>query len=621
MAAAALRLGRGLRLTFYNDDFVFLDAATQRSWADALLHPLRLGGYLRPLSRDLHFKLMGALSGMHSLPYHVLNLGLLLASIGLVWALGKRHLGERAAAIGTALFAFGIGHAVLVGWISGCQDLWALLFALASAGLWSSGRFTASAAAFGAALLSKESVAPLPFALLLLEPAPIQGFKARIRRGLPHLGVLLGWGVLAAALRTGAASFEWSPASSAILPWRFLMSAAGLEDPLAWLPQVGRSLRFPVVAAAALAAASVWFSRPDARRPARSSLPWFAWAALGLGPILPVSGAWSSYYFAFPLVGLSLGLGALASRLPRAAACALPVAVLLAGEATLEQPFAPPGSREASKRSRVSVARLELGSSVVWQALRDLPSQLGGLPPRALLIFNGLPIGNGLISGDGPSMRLLTGDPTVAAAYMGELGDSTDFSRPLFLVNYDAGAGRFHSSDLRGPAFSDLKFGLELSGRPRGARAACMHEIRSPGGDGPWLWWNHGYLNWELGDTLEAVRDWKRAAGGEFLGRDEVRAELLHAMTAPQSDRVAALVTILEQAPRDTLAILAAAREAHRLGNHLGQVLFFRAARLNPDNLAILREARTAFEHPPARKTLETLDAMILRAEAPVGRR
>ncbi len=620
MAAAALRLARHLSLTFYNDDFVFLDAASRRSWPEALLHPLRLGGYLRPFSRDIHFKLMGDLAGMHSLPYHAVNLALLLGCTLLVWALGRRLLDERAAAIGAALFAFGIGHAVLVGWISGCQDLWALWFALGSALLWVSGRSIPSAALFALALLSKESVAPLPLALLLLPAPGAADIRERARRAAPHLAILLAWGALALAFRTGATSFEWDARSAALLPWRFLLSAAGVEDPGAWVLYAGRGLRIQALAGAALAAGAVFLSRPGARHSAGNAFPWFAWAALGLLPILPVSAAWSSYYFAFPLAGLCLGLGALASRLPLAAACALPVAVLLAGEPTLREPFAQPGSAEAAHRSRVSVTRLELGSAVVWQAMRDLPAQLRGLPPRSLLVFNGLSIGNGLISGDGPAMRLLSGDPTLAAAYLGELGDSTDFSRPLFLVSYDADAGRFRSSDLSGAAFADLKFGLELSGRPRGARAACRHELQRPGADAAWLRWNLGYLDWQAGDTLEAARNWRIAAGGAFLEREEVRSELRRAMDSEGGARVANLATILERAPTDTLAILTTAREAHKSGNPLGYVLYFRAARLNPASLGLLREARAALVHGSTRASVEILDEMIGNAERASGR-
>ena len=617
LVTAGVRLLPAAGLNFYNDDFVYLDAASRRGWLAALLHPTHVGGYLRPLSRDLYFALAYRWFGMDSWGYHLVNLGLALACAALVWLAGRRWIGPRGALLAAALFALSHVHAVLVGWISCDQDLWALLLALVSTWLLGRGWAAASAAAFALALLAKESVAPLPLILAGLGALEAPPPRAA-RRVLPHLGVLAVWAAVYLAFRGPESSLRWDGAAALALPVRFLLAAAGVEGGRLWPAALGRGLPWPLVAGAACVGAALGALRPGrgggagaAPGSARRALPWLLWAALGLVPVLPVAGQWSGYYFAFPLAGLCLAVGALSESWPAPVLAPLPALLLISGTAALHLGYNPSEARVDPSISSVSVARLTLGSQLVVAALRQIPAYLPSPPERALLVFNGMPRRGGLISGDGPAIRLLYDDPTLSACFLGEIDERTDFSRPMFGFSWDGKAGRFGFSPYTGAAFQRLKFDLEISGRTRGAIGAARYEHRHRD-TGEWQVWNLGYLLWEEGDTAAAVAQWRSA--GAVAAPDVRAARRQAAALPPGTGRFAVLLTALRAAPRDTSLLLAAARAAREAGNAWTPVLYFRACALSPQALPVLREARAALLAENLPTSVAMVDSLIARA-------
>ncbi len=124
IAAAAFILHPGaLGAPFYGDDFQFLDQVRGRSlWATfAATDPV--GGYFRPLSRQVLFWVVARASGESPLAFHLVNATLWLAVLVALFTLIRRIAGERAAAMGVAFLALHYASDVPLMWASDAQDL------------------------------------------------------------------------------------------------------------------------------------------------------------------------------------------------------------------------------------------------------------------------------------------------------------------------------------------------------------------------------------------------------------------------------------------------------------------------------------------------------------------
>jgi hypothetical protein len=121
-----------LNSPLYLDDYIYLGAARQLS----LAHYARLSftpwshDSLLPFTRDfwrplsfLYFALTEPVFGGHVLPYHLVNLGVHLVSIGMVWLLARR-LDPRPLVAGTAVVVFALypGSTEAVSWISSANS-------------------------------------------------------------------------------------------------------------------------------------------------------------------------------------------------------------------------------------------------------------------------------------------------------------------------------------------------------------------------------------------------------------------------------------------------------------------------------------------------------------------
>ena len=260
---------------------------------------------------------------------HAINLIFVLLSVALLATFVARLWGHRAGAIAGIAFASAASVPSLVGWVSANQDLLAIFFTLVAFHLRLSGRVVASAIAFAAALLSKETAAVLAPALILLDP--IVGVKpGRARWAVVVFGaVLLGWFALHSGVHLLLAQrFAIEPkhyVGFSNLPLaefhakRYALALLNVpqgEIPpwkIAWL---AAAFLVGVVSALGLARPARREEDQPRRAIGRGALLGILIAAPTL--ILPAAilSTWSDYLLCFPMVGAAILIGVLLRRLP-----------------------------------------------------------------------------------------------------------------------------------------------------------------------------------------------------------------------------------------------------------------------------------------------------------------
>lgn len=197
-AATLLAYAGALTAGFTADDF-FIVARIKA--ADGLRHATSYLGtgffeYYRPAAFVSH-ALDWTLWGAEPFGFHLTNVLLHTASTALVWLLGRRLLDRTGAVVAALLFALHPASHEAVYWIAARFDLLATFFTLLA--LWclsrdSLGSRIAGYAAFGVALLSKESA----ISLLIIAPAwdvwvAGRDWRTAARRLMPLLLVTAGY--------------------------------------------------------------------------------------------------------------------------------------------------------------------------------------------------------------------------------------------------------------------------------------------------------------------------------------------------------------------------------------------------------------------------------------------
>jgi hypothetical protein len=179
---------------FLFDDFNFLDRATHFRFSQLLPDP-QLAFY-RPISRELYFGFVAALGRSNPLLGHLVNLVIGIACVVLVGSLARKLAGSLAGLFAGLFFASLGALPFLVGWVSGSQDLLAMLFFLIAIHLQMAGRVGPALICAGAALLSKETALfSLPAVALL--PGILDRDWSSARRNVIYYGCLIiGWAVL-----------------------------------------------------------------------------------------------------------------------------------------------------------------------------------------------------------------------------------------------------------------------------------------------------------------------------------------------------------------------------------------------------------------------------------------
>ena len=146
-------------LSYLWDDYQFLGNALAFRLTDIL--PDKSDYFYRPISRGLYFVLLDSLGRYGALIGHILNAALLLIAIALLFRFVERLVNSRVAMCSSLAFASLGTSPTLVAWISGCQDLIAIVLVLAAFNLQAAGRIAAAIFAAALALLSKETTIAL----------------------------------------------------------------------------------------------------------------------------------------------------------------------------------------------------------------------------------------------------------------------------------------------------------------------------------------------------------------------------------------------------------------------------------------------------------------------------
>ncbi len=318
--------------------------------ADYRLLPYRPLGYYRPLVL-LSFHADSLAAPFFPAVYHLTNVLLHAAVTLLVFLIGKAVLKETAAAaLSGLLFALHPVHVESVAFVSGRTDLWAAFFCLLSALAWlgrpaGGGRrlvlVPAGALAYGLAMLSKETAAVLPAALLaweILRPSGAFRVFARLRGRLPELAAHAAVLGVVLYLRLGVAGVGFGGIRPAAPQGGHALAVGIWANYLKLLvfpwPQVPYYLSDRLMPGAgtilgALAALGLFLAAAS-RAGGRTGLRGLAWTALFLlsvAGLVPLSGAPAAERFLYlPSVGFCLAAGGAAMpamrRWPRAAAAA-----------------------------------------------------------------------------------------------------------------------------------------------------------------------------------------------------------------------------------------------------------------------------------------------------------
>jgi hypothetical protein len=327
VVAAILVHGTALRTFFAQDDVTFLARArglVPTPWSLA-----------RPLSEGWTWRALHAVFGLSPLPYHLFGLLLHLSNTALVYFIGLRMIGSRAAAAGAALL-FGTSSIAFTPthWISSIVELMVATFSLASFWIWlearergSLGRLALAAALGLAALLSKESAILFPLVLVVahfrLGPrAPARTLAPQALVTLAYAAALLATLRLVHYITSETYSMTGSPRFIAqnlatYLSWLIALGnpvrdAVAAMDPTAW--------RFGLPVAAALGFA-LWTQRREPRHPEEVGAVWFL---VFLAPVVALRHHTYLYYLYLPWPGLcwliaSAGRRATRATLPAAA--------------------------------------------------------------------------------------------------------------------------------------------------------------------------------------------------------------------------------------------------------------------------------------------------------------
>jgi len=435
-AALALALAAGaalylpnLRLQLLADDFAFLDGALSYP-------PLQWLGttagvsYYRPFSRQLYTGLMSRLCGAQPLPYHLVNLALLILAAWLLARLAARLAAPAAGPLAAATFLAQHGASVLTGWAAGAQDLFAVALTAATLLLHRAGRTGLSLAACAAALFSKETAAAAPLLVLLLEGLrPGARPLTALRRAAPHLALLAAWGLgyalwfrrLPGAPPVGVLDVRADAGAIPATLLRSLLALVNLDAGFSLRLTAGDLVRALVAAAlgtagvllagrrardahAGAAASGEGAPRGRERRAPRKRAPGAApgrapeaafplallgtgWILLGLVPVMLVGHRWSSYLTVMAGAGGALLAAALLHRRPRAAAVAV-AALLLAGPAA---DAVTGGPIEGGSASTWNLGRVRRLSAFVDGLRRALQRQHPSLEPGSAVLLSRVP--------------------------------------------------------------------------------------------------------------------------------------------------------------------------------------------------------------------------------------
>lgn len=419
------RFGDAFRMPFLNDDYVFLDHLSGKSFTSLWGFRELAFHWWRPWSREFHYWWLQRAFGAVEWPFHAMSLLLSGGVLAAYWALARRLVGAPGAAIAVAGAATLPGWGLLMLWAAGAQDLWMLLMSLTALLAWRADRIGVAALLYAVALASKETAAPLVLLFLAHDRwVARKAWQETVLRVFPALLVALAW-ALAHPLVLGrlwtAAPASVASSAAAVPPWivalRSVLSAFSLD---VWpVPDGGwKGVWWDGLRGAMLLVCFVeLLARPDARpsnvlggtRAARlrGALPFaMAWWACGTLPLLLPGLGWHAYYAQFAALGLWLVVGRMLARQTGAA-------IVLVGSLA----FLGAGRAAMSSQDWGETAYQRRAGAFVSQIKERLLGAYPKMEKHARLWFVRLPNNVGFLAGDGPVVRVWYRDPTLQAGY------------------------------------------------------------------------------------------------------------------------------------------------------------------------------------------------------------
>jgi hypothetical protein len=527
-------------IPFLNDDYVFLDHVSRKSFGDLWGFQELAFHWWRPWSREFHYWWLQRAFGAHELPFHLASFALGFGVLGAYWALARRVAGAPAAAIAVAGVATLPGWGLLLLWSAGAQDLWMILLSLLALLAWRADRIGWAATAYALALASKETAAPLPLLFLAhdlwVSRKPRTEILARLA---PALGVGLAW-VLAHPLLLGRlwshAPATLAPSPAAVPAWRaVLLSVRSVLSLDRWpRPDGGwAAVGWDVFTSAFLLILFVeLFARPDSRpmdrlavvktnRPHGAGTLALAWWVCGTLPLLVPGLGWHAYYAQFAALGAWLGIGSALGRPgPFAYVMIAVLAVIGAGRAAT--PSDDWGEAAYQRRAGAFV--------------RDIKDRLLGAYPHmeanARLWFVRLPNNVGFLAGNGPVVRVWYQDPTLEAGYYsaytaraeGEplgpdhffrMDEAGQFMEVKQAVLEDTTAAAVLADEKSNPRFRTDRLALATAlaqGRNWGGAAAEFRRLAIAYPDSSGFAFDAATAYMQAGDTLTALEWFREAA-------------------------------------------------------------------------------------------------------------
>lgn len=327
-----------LTFSFLSDDYNFLIQGYEFRAGHLVPDPGSV--FYRPLSRELYFGLLAFLSRSNPLWGHLINAVLAAVCVLLMTSISRRVLGNRQGLVTGFLFASVGALPFLVGWVSGCQDIFAMLFILAAMNCELRGRSAAALGCTALALLSKETAAFFLPALATMRSV-IRTDRLDLRKGLTRYGAL---GALWSLLLLKYGPYTGTAGYLGVDGGAFVRHLAQELCALINIPIGGTATSWPArlsavcVAGVAIIAFAIWLDARYGSSNGRAMLSRSRGLVLGaLFGILPAiltaasSKHWFPYYACLPAIGTSLILAVLLQQVGRQAAAWATVAFLILG--------------------------------------------------------------------------------------------------------------------------------------------------------------------------------------------------------------------------------------------------------------------------------------------------
>ena len=549
LAGLGVLYAGALRTGFLSDDYIFLEEARTQPLAQSVAGPGALGNYYRPLTRQVYFAALTPLAGGAPWVFHAVNAIAFAVALALVADLLAALLPLAGVMAGSLYFATLPLQRVVLTWVSCSQDLFAVLFSLAALALYRRGRDRWALAAYLAALASKEVAFPLPLALAAWsawigngrEPRPSPGAIAR--RLLPFAALSLAWVALVLGLRarhpTMDTGLQFTPGHFAAAWVHGLQSLLGLEQPDVFVHGLSGHLP-PLIAIAPLAALALWLpaARGEAgRRGTAGAILAFAalWFVVFAFPLGPVASVWNGYYYSLAAVAGALVVGLACRRLDRIGWVVLTTLLLVWHAGVSATPTFAIRDTPWVWTAHFTTFYCQRGAELAGILRRELKAYEPSPQHGTRFYFATLPPWAGFQVGNGPFVRAMYRDPTLAGHFYSEFSESTAADHPCRFLHWDGVRFEPIYPAAREPWFQ-VGTDLLLFGRPAGAAHAFRRGLEAGEVPADHLYW----LGWaELWSGRRAAAE---AAWQQFGARDDTTLYL--ARMSEARDRLLAADTL-----------------------------------------------------------------------------